>query len=158
MQKHRINQDYLDKILARGVRNSELDVLCLTDSLLRFTKQYLEGVMLLDIKGTRNGYVTLNLRVFSYLLRLLYEEVEDDPVECAVTIDDDFIIETSYPKIKDHEMTSHLISVASLVGFKVDRRGDTLIFRAKITPSHLFKIYATSTDEIMDWLVLTYRM
>lgn len=158
MQKHRINQDYLDKILARGVRSSELDVLCLTDSLLRFTKQYLEGVMLLDIKGTRNGYVTLNLRVFSYLLRLLYEEVEGNPVECTVTIDDYFIIETSYPKIKDNEMTSHLISVASLVGFKVDRRGDTLIFRAKITPSHLFKIYATSTDEIMDWLVLTYRM
>ena len=95
---------------------------------------------------------------FKNFIRLLYEEVEGNPVECTVTLDDDFIIETTYPKIKDHKMTAYLISVASLVGFKADRRGDTLVFRAKITPSHLLKVYATSTDEIMDWLVLTYRM
>ena len=158
MIRREINSEYLNKLLAPGVRSSALDASGLTDALVRFSKEYLAGVMTLRIEGFPNGYVMLNTQVLSYLVRLLCTDAKDEPITCNVVIDDKLTIETTYPNIEDHEMTSHLIKVAKLVGFKADRRGDILIFSADITPSLSMKIYATSTDEIMDWLVLTYLM
>lgn len=158
MIKRKINAEYLKKILASDVRKTNLDTLDLTEAMKRFATEYLSGIMSLEIVGYANGYVTLNMQVFSYLVRLLCEDAEDEPVRCTVSLTDKMTIETTYPGIKNHELTAYLIRVAKLVGFSVERVGDILFFSIDIIPSTVMKIYATSTDEIMDWLVTTHKM
>ena len=55
-------------------------------------------------------------------------------------------------------MTAYLISVAKLTGFKVRREGDVLIFTADTHISPIMKLYASSYDEVMYWLVTTYNV
>lgn len=158
MKKRRINRDYLNSILSIDVKNTKLTAEAVAITLREFAQEHLKGVLTVEVSGYSRGEVSLKLPVFSYLIRLLCEEVEDEPVKCSVSLGEELVIETSYPKINDMYKTSHLIKVAKLAGFKVDRVGDVLIFKAKADISAIMQVYATSYDELMRLLVTTYNM
>lgn len=159
MIKRKINPEYLRRILSGDIRSTRLYTDELAKALERFADGYLKGVMNLTVHGDPGrGYVNLNMSAFSYLIRLLCEDAEDEPTDCTVNVGDKLTIITTHPAIKDHAKTAHLISVAKLVGFKVSRIGEVLTFTAPITPSFITKVYAMRFDDIYDMLVLTYKM
>ncbi len=159
MRKRKINPEYLRRITGMDVRNSDIDAEGLAITLREFANGYLGGLISLSVEGRATGTVSLNLPVLSYFVRLLCEDAEDEPVECSVTLGDDIIIKVpNYPMITSIYSTAHLLDVAKLVGFKVQRVGNTLIFKAAVRTSTVMKVYANTMDELMYWLITTYNM
>ena len=158
MIKRKLNREQLRRILAPDVENERLDALEFAGTLRKFADGYLRGVMTVDVIGTANGYVNIKLPVLSYLIRLIAEVVDDEPAHCTVRLSDRVEIETHYPKIADDSMTAYLIDVAKLTGFKVKRASDILYFSTDIITSPLMKIYATSQEKIMEYLVIVWEM
>ena len=159
MKKRKINPEYLRMITGMDVRESDIDAESLALTLREFANGYLGGLISLSIEGHAIGTVNLNLPVLSYFVRLLCEDAEDEPVECSVTLGDDIIIKvTNYPMIASIYSTAHLLDIAKFVGFKVQRIGNTLIFKAAVRTSTVMKVYANTIDELMHWLITTYNM
>ena len=158
MKKRRINKEYLRRITSRDIKNSNLTAIELANTVQSFAHGYLTGMMKVDITGTSLGEVALNMPVFSYLIRLICEEATDEPATCSIALSDKLVMRVGYPAIDDDEMTAYLVQVARLVGFKVDREGDTLIFSTDIRITSIMHVYATSSDELMDLLITTYNM
>ena len=159
MIKRKINPEYLRRITASNVNDDKIYAQDFQDTVSRFAKEYLAGVMTLKISGSSNGTVKLKLPVVSYLVRLLCEEAEDEPVKCEITLETDKLtLRTTYPAIWDNKKTAYLISIGKLAGFDVKRDSDILFFSTSITVSSIVQIYALSRDEFMDALVTTYNM
>ena len=158
MIKRKINKENLRRILASDVKNKELDALDLALTLKNFADGLMREALEVEIIGNANGHVNVKLPVLSYLVRLLCEAAHDTPAQCTVTLADSLEIKTLYPDISNTVHTAYLIEVAKLAGFKVTREDDILYFTTDIVRSYVMKIYAVSSDEIMDWLVKVSQM
>ena len=158
MKKRKINKEYLHSITSIDIRKSTVDAGELISTLERFAHGYLSGLMQVEVTGTARGEVTLHTPAFSYLIRLICEEATDEPATCAVTLSDKLVMHIGYPAIQNDELTAYLVQVARLVGFKVEREGDVLIFSTDIRITSIMHVYATSSDELMDLLIRTYNM
>lgn len=158
MRKRKINPEYLRRITASDVKDDRMDAYALASTLKGFSSEYLAGLLTVEVSGEAMGYVNLKLPVVSYLVRLLCEEAEDEPVECKVTLGEKLVISSTYPMIHNHELTAQVVNIARYAGFKVERDGDILIFSTPIHISAIMQIYAVSSDIFMQWLVTTYNM
>lgn len=158
MRKRKINPEYLRRITASDVNDERMDAYALASTLKGFSNEYLAGLLTVQVTGEAMGYVNLKLPVVSYLVRLLCEEAEDEPVECTVTLGEKLVIRSTYPMIHNHELTAQVVGIARYAGFKVERDGDILIFSTPIHTSAIMQIYAISSDTFMQWLVTTYNM
>jgi hypothetical protein len=158
MKKKPINPEYLRSITKSGIRDTKISVYDLAFTLREFADEYLAGIMNLTLTGRSFGYVNLRLPVFSYMMRLLCEEAEDEPLECKVTIGDDFVMESTYPAINDLNLTRRLTYIAQYAGFNVKVCENKLVFTARIRISSIMQIYANSSNELMDWLFTTFKM
>ena len=158
MKKKSVPREYLLVIASHDVKDTSIYAYDMIESLKSFTREYLGGVMELEVSGYSLGFVRLKVPVFSYFIRLICEPAEETPAKMSVTISDQLTMRVEYPAIRDNEMTAYLISVAKLTGFKVRREGDVLIFTADTHISPIMKLYASSYDEVMYWLVTTYNV
>lgn len=159
MRKRKINPQYLKHITALDVRNEEIAAIDFAKSVKTFADEYLGGIMDLEVNGYSTGSVNLNLPVSSYLVRLICECGDfDEVVDAKLSIDDDLILTVSYEKAPPAEDVAYIVRVAKLAGFTVDRRENTLIFKAKIKITSIMQIYATSSEEFSEMLVRTYKM
>lgn len=150
--KEPLNKERLRRILSGKVCPTKLGAMLVTTTVKMFSDDYLRGVMKVDVIGESAGEVNLKLPVLCYLLRLLCEVAENDPIECKMIIKNDLIIRTTYPKIHDDDMASHVINIARLAGFSVKRDGDILVLKTKIRPRIVLPIFASRFDEFMDML------
>lgn len=159
MRKRKINQDYLRSITSTEVKNERIDALAFSLSIKEFVDEYLKGLVTVEIIGDRHGTVNLNLPVASYLIRLIAMITDDDEViKLKITLGDDITIESRFHALTDMLGVAHIVQVARLAGFNVDREGDTLFFTAKIQTTHIMQIYATSSEDFKNLLVTTYIM
>lgn len=157
MIKRKINPDYLRQITSSEIRDEMIDSLAFARSLKSFIDEYLCGIASARIEGESIGMLSLKLPVVSYLVRLL-SEVTDDTVEITITLSSPFKLSAGFKSLCDVEKVAHIVSVARLCGFDVEREENTLVFSAKLRTTATMKIYATSSDEFRDMLVTTYKM
>lgn len=159
VRKRKINPQYLKHITAQDVRSEEISALDIVKSITSFSEEYLGGIIELEVKGSSTGTVHLNLPVTSYLLRLICECGDfDEVIEATLSVDDDLILTVNYEKTPPTEDVAHIVRVARLAGFTVDRRDNTLIFKAKIRITSIMQIYATSSEEFREILARTFKM
>ena len=159
MRKRKINPQYLKHITAQDVRNEEIAAIDFARSIKSFADEYLGGIIELDVTGSSSGTVNLNLPVTTYLVRLICECGDfDDVIDATLSIDDDLILTVKYGNSPPTEDVAYIVSVAKLAGFTVDRRGSTLVFKAKIRITSIMQIYATSGEEFREILIRTFKM
>ena len=158
MRKRKLNAARLRKIIENVTTDSKMYVKDLAATLKRFHGEYLRGILALEVSGSSEGFVLLKPEVVAYLIRMLCEEATDRTVKCNLTIGDDLVIRTTYPKIDDHAKTANVVKMARYAGFKVERECDILIFKAEIKMTSTVHVYAISTDEFMDFLVSVFDM
>ena len=159
MKKRKINQEYLRRITSSEVKDERMDALSFALSIKEFADEYLGGLVTVEIIGDRRGSVNLKLPVVSYLIRLIAMITDDDElIEIKITLNDEIMIESRFHSLCDVEGVTHIVQVARLAGFNVDREGDTMYFTAKIQASQIMQIYATSNDEFKNLLVTTHFM
>lgn len=159
MRKRKINPQYLKHITAQDVRNEEIAAIDFARSIKSFADEYLGGIIELDVTGSSSGTVNLNLPVTTYLVRLICECGDfDDVIDATLSIDDDLILTVKYGNSPPTEDVAYIVSVAKLAGFTVDRRGSTLVFKAKIRITSIMQIYATSGEEFRETLIRTFKM
>lgn len=158
MQKRKINTEYLRHITATYITDTRLDALDFALSIKSFAEEYLEGIMTVRIIGKAHGYLKLRFPVVSYLIRLLSECCDSGTVDLSISLSDALLIESALDSSPTIEDASHIVKVARLAGFKVDRCENTFLFRAPIEFTEILRIYATSSDEFREMLVTTYKM
>lgn len=159
MKKRKINQEYLRRITSSDVRDERMDALSFALSIKEFADERLEGLVTVEIIGDRRGSVNLKLPVVSYLIRLIAMITDDDElIEIKITLDDEITIEARFHSLSDIEGVAHIVGVARLAGFSVDRDKDNLYFTAKIHSSQIMQIYAISNEEFKNLLITTYFM
>ena len=159
MRKRKINPQYLKHITAQDVKSENIAAIDFAKSVKSFADEYLGGIMQLEVNGYSTGTVNLNLPVTSYLVRLICECGDfDEVIDAALSLSDDLILTVTYEKVPPTEDVAQIVRVAKLAGFGVERRGSTLIFKAKITIASIMQIYATSSEEFCEILVRTYKM
>lgn len=158
MRKRKINQDYLRRITSTEIKNEQIDALTFALSIKEFVDEYLEGLVTVEIVGDRRGNVNLNLPVASYLIRLIAMITDNDEViELKISLDDQITIESQFHMLTDVPGVAHIVQVARLAGFSVDREGDTLLFTSKIHATQIIQIYAMSNEYFKNLLVATYK-
>ena len=159
MKKRKINKQYLRKITSPEIKPTPLDALDFATTVQRFAKDYLRGIMTVEICGTPSGRVNVNIHVTSYLIRLLCDGIDDDEmVEVIFHFDDEMRIEARFKQLPDCDATGYMVNVAKLAGFRVSRDNETLFFHAKTDISSTMKIYANSQNLFLDLLITTYNM
>lgn len=158
MQKRKINPEYLRHITASDVKNEAIDALDFALSIKRFAEEYLEGIVTVSVTGQSEGTLSLKLPVVSYLVRLMSEGTDDGTVTVDISLGEKIRLDAEFDPMPSVDDTVHIISVAKLAGFDVARDGDTLLFSADVKSSHVMKIYAVSSEDFADLLVLTYKM
>lgn len=159
MRKRKIDQAYLRSILSPEVRDDEIDALSFALTLKDFTDEYLKGIATCEVAGSANGKVSLKLSVVSYLVRLLAESADEgDTVRFSITLDENMLLAAHLRKLPDVAGTAHIVKVARLAGFDVERECESLYFKAKIRVSSIMQIYATSSEEFMHQLIITFKM
>ena len=159
MRKRKINQNYLREITSTKTQNERIDTLSFALSIKEFVNEYLDGLVNVQITGDRRGNVNLNLPVTSYLIRLIAMITDDDePIDIKITIDDNLTVESRFHALTDVVGVAHIVQIARLAGFSVDRDNNTLFFTAKIQATHIIQIYATSNEEFKNLLITTHLM
>ena len=159
MRKRKINPQYLRQITSQQISETRIDALDFADSIKRFSEEYLAGIMQAYISGISRGYVKLNLPVASYLIRLLCEAAtEDEVVALEIRLDEELTMTARYVKLAPAQEIAELIKVARLAGFEVSRFENSLTFKAQVYITSIMQIYATSGEEFLKMLVLTYDM
>lgn len=158
MRKRRINPDYLVRITGMDVKNEPIDSLDLALSIKRFANEYLAGIVNVSIEGKSEGKVGLKLSVVSYLIRLISMSTEDGTVDLTVSLGENLKIDARFDYMPSVDDTVDIINAAKLSGFEVSREDNTLSFTAKVIGSRIMQVYAASSDEFYDLLVLTYKM
>lgn len=159
MRKRRINPQYLRHITAQDVKDDEIAAIDFAESIKGFADEYLGGIMELTVDGTSAGTVDLKLSVASYLIRLLCECGDtDDIVRTRISFSDELTLKASYSAPLPTDNVAHIVNVARLAGFTVERDGYSLTFKARIRFASIMQIYAVSAQKFRDLLVLTYKM
>ena len=159
MRKRKINPQYLKSILSQDVRDGEISALDFAISLKKFADDYLGGIIEFKVEGSSTGCVRLKLPVATYLIRLLCECGDyDDLIQATLSIGEDITLKVDYEKRCPTDDVAYIVKVAKLAGFRVERDGNSLIFKAEITLTSIMRIYAISTESFYDMLVLTYKM
>ena len=159
MRKRKINPQYLRSITSQDVRDEEIAALDFAKALEEFASEYLGGIMDISIEGASSGSVRLNLPVSSYLIRLLCECGDsDDTVSAKIHLSDTLIISVDYKSKRPTDDVAHMVKVARLAGFEVSRTDTSLTFKADIKLTSIMQVYAVSTKNFRDMLVITYQM
>ena len=159
MRKRKINPRYLRSITSQDVRDEEIAALDFAKALEEFASEYLGGIMDISIEGASSGSVRLNLPVSSYLIRLLCECGDsDDTVSAKIRLSDTLIISVDYKSKRPTDDVAHIVKVARLAGFEVSRTDTSLTFKADIKLTSIMQVYAISTENFRDMLVITYQM
>jgi hypothetical protein len=159
LRKRKINPQYLRSITAQSVEDEKISVLEFSRSLKRFADDYLGGIMELDVSGTSVGTVCLKLPVVSYLVRLLCECGDNDEfIRASLVIADDVTLRIDYESSPPIDDAVLIIRVAKLAGFRVERYGNTLIFKADISMTSIMHVYAVTVEDFYSTLVLTHKM
>lgn len=153
MRKRKLNAAQLRKIVENVTYDSKMYVFDFTSTLQHFANEHLRGLMTLEVTGSSQGYVLIKPEVVAYLIHMICEEATYETVKFSLSIDDNLVIRTTYPKIHDHAKTANVVKMARYAGFKVERECDILIFKAEIRISSTVHVYAVSTDEFMDFLI-----
>ena len=158
MQRKAIDPIYLRSIISPNVKDCKIGALEFANTLKRFIDQNLSGAMTVTVLGHSDECVNLKLSVVTYMIRLFCEMAgENEVIELYISLGDKLTMSLSFKSLDDHESVSHLIKTARLAGFDVLRDGGTLIFEASVSKATL-QVYAASSDEFMDMLVLTHKM
>ena len=159
MRKRKINPQYLRHITSQEITPETIDVLSLTESIKRFTDEYLGGIINLRVSGEAQGSINLNLPVTTYLIRLLCECGDsDEMIDANIRLGEDFTLTVKYHSQCPTDDAAYIVNVARLAGFGVTRDANTLIFRAEIKTSSIMQIYATSNEDFYNMLIITYKM
>ena len=159
MKKRKIDPGYLRQLLSPSIKEQVISVQEFTSTARIFADEYLQGMLRVAVNGGCDGTVRLNLSAVSYLVRLLCELAEDDEViDLIFDLGDNMTMSASFRDMSNHEDVAHIIKVARLANFDVTRDGNTLIFSADVTVSPIMKIYAVSSDDFMQILILTHKM
>ena len=159
MRKRKINPQHLKRIVAQDVNDEKIAALDFAISLKKFTDEYLRGILKLDVTGTSPGTVSLKLPVASYLVRLLCECGDSDElIEASLELSDEMTLSVNYSFSCPSDDVAHIVQVARLAGFRVERDGGVLIFKAHITSEAVMRIYAVSSSDFQNMLVYAYKM
>lgn len=159
MRKRKINPQHLKRIVAQDVNDEKIAALDFAISLKKFTDEYLRGILKLDVTGTSPGTVSLKLPVASYLVRLLCECGDSDElIEASLELSDEMTLSVNYSFSCPSDDVAHIVQVARLAGFRVERDGGVLIFKAPITSEAVMRIYAVSSSDFQNMLVYAYKM
>ena len=159
MRKRKIDPTYLRQILSPNIKDDRVDALVFATTLKEFIDGQLSGIATASISGAVNGNVSLKLPVVSYLARLLAEGTDEDgTLEFAISLDEKMVIEARFTKLPDVDEAAHIVKVAMLAGFDVRREAESLYFTVGIQASSIIQIYATSSEEFMHHLIITFRM
>lgn len=159
MRKRKINPQHLRRIVAQDVNDEKIAALDFAISLKKFADEYLRGILELDINGTSPGTVNLKLPVASYLVRLLCECGDrDELIRASLELSDELTLLVNYSFSCPADDVARIVQVARLAGFRVERDGSVLIFKAPITAEPVMRIYAVSQSEFQSMLVYAYKM
>ena len=159
MRKRKINPQHLKRIVAQDINDETIAALDFAISLKKFADEYLKGILELDVIGTSSGTVNLKLPVASYLVRLLCECGDrDELIKASLELSDELTLLVNYSFSCPTDDVAHIVQVARLAGFRVERDGSTLIFKAPIKAEAIMRIYAVSSSEFHDMLVYAYKM
>ena len=159
VRKRKIDQTYLRQILSPEVRDEEIDALGFATTLSDFINEYLRGIAAAKITGAANGKVSLKLPVVSYLVRLLAEGVDDDgALDFKISLGEKMVIEARFTRLPNVDEAAHIVKVARLAGFNVKREAESLYFSVGIRATSIMQIYATSSEDFMHQLIITFKM
>lgn len=129
------------------------------NSITKFAKEYLSGIVEARVIGSSIGNVRLMLPVVSYLIRLLSEcGGEDELIEIDIELSDALVMSVHSESLRTAQTAAEIIKVARLAGFTAQRSENALVFKTQIVPSSIMQIYATSIEEFYNLLVTTYKM
>ena len=159
MRKRKINPQYLKRVIAQDVNDEKIAALDFTTSLKKFADEYLQGILELDVDRAPAGAVTLKLPVASYLIRLVCECGDSDElIRASITFSDELILRVNYTFPCPTDDVAHIVQVAKLAGFYVERDQNALIFKAPIKSESVMHIYAVSDNDFERMLVYAYKM
>ena len=86
MKKKSVPREYLLVIASHDVKDTSIYAYDMIESLKSFTREYLGGVMELEVSGYSLGFVRLKIPVFSYFIRLICEPAEETPAKIVAAL------------------------------------------------------------------------